>query len=293
MVLMLCCKKLNQRCIPIPDNTKAAFGWNYNLDTPYFSATSFNPLNSNEFCYIKGVGSVVSLLTFNMQSKISTPVYTGNVFYEPQWGSNNWILFDANNIVYKVKTNGDSLTQLTYNASFTYPKWSADASELIAAYFIAQSYGAYIYSATGVLVDSLSVVLGAPYAWRDSLIIGCRIMNPTSNFGIYNFNTKNLTWIGNPDFEGYSGACFITPKQFIWANQSGIYITDWQMGSTITIKSLCNSESYMWPSYNFQSNKVLWNKGVENQVNSTTLGVHSSIVMMNPDGSDEQEINIP
>jgi hypothetical protein len=49
-----------------------------------------------------------------------------------------WLVYDKTDInIYKIKTNGDSLTQLTKNGGFLYPSWSFDSQYI----FIYQDYG--------------------------------------------------------------------------------------------------------------------------------------------------------
>lgn len=113
-------------------------------------------------------------------------------------------------------------------------------------------------------------------------------------FLVYNTVTYSQQQISYPiNISSYSGSCFIDSTTFIWADNTGIFITNIQTKQVSKLKGTCDSKTYLSPSYSSSSNKVIWNKVIPKPVNSTTLHVSSIIVMMNPDGTDEQEINIP
>ena len=50
----------------------------------------------------------------------------------PDWSpQGDWIVFESSGQIYKIKTNGDSLTQLTFSGENFFPEWSPDGSKIV------------------------------------------------------------------------------------------------------------------------------------------------------------------
>lgn len=83
-------------------------------DSVMYYAPFFNPNNENEFVYIEWNESdgINKLFTYNMSNGAKTYL-TDNVDLYPQWNSKNWIVFNRYTTqIWKIKSNGDSLTML-------------------------------------------------------------------------------------------------------------------------------------------------------------------------------------
>ncbi len=101
----------------------------YSSAIPFdYTTPCFNPLNSNQVVYYRYDNSkievgfeiwVVDLCT-NDRKKIAD-----NALYGIDWGASGWIAYTADDQnIYKIKPNGDSLTQLTFIGEYNrYPKW--------------------------------------------------------------------------------------------------------------------------------------------------------------------------
>lgn len=100
----------------------------------YYLHPAINPNNPYEFTFIRANiddqqnnGTYV----FNMCTKELTflNVQGSNM----DWSVKDWIIYIGNdNQLYKIKSNGDSLTQLTNNGSFNYnPKWNPNGTKFI------------------------------------------------------------------------------------------------------------------------------------------------------------------
>lgn len=165
-----CKKDVSFSCIPIP-TSKSIFGWNYASDSNFNEAPSYNPNNSNKFAFLQQTTKGTTLCTYDIKSNIILKLYTGNIFYKPDWGITDWILFDVNNDVYKIKSNGDSLTQITTGGISCNPKWNPDASKFIYNLFAGSGYnGTLVSSANGNIIDSLDFSFGATSAWIGNTI---------------------------------------------------------------------------------------------------------------------------
>ncbi|MDI1353485.1 MAG: hypothetical protein PSX36_01115 [bacterium] len=117
------------------------FGWNDSITNEQESITAFlkNPLNTNEFiCLVKGdITGYNQLFTYNVITKNKIPLANlGN--FLPSVNKNGWIVFSSvDNNLFRVKSNGDSLIQITYNKTCLDPKWDATGK---AIYYFQQAY---------------------------------------------------------------------------------------------------------------------------------------------------------
>jgi len=291
LFLMVGCRKApSSNCTPLPQ-TSPSFGWNYTTTQSYNYAPCYNPKNSNQFVFLQHVPSGIALYEYDMSSNLLTELYNGNIYYTASWGSNNWILFDVSNDIYKIKANGDSLTRLTTGGISCYPKWSPNSTEYIYSLYAGYGTSGMIANSSGQIIDSFSLSFDSRCAWIDTTIAD---LYGNKGFVVFNTVTRSQVLVYySTDVTSYSGACFINTTTFTWSDYTGIYLTNIQNGQTTRVESMCDSKTYVSPSYSNLSNKVIWNKRVQIPVNSNTMNIISTIVMMNPDGSNEQEINIP
>jgi hypothetical protein len=108
-------------------------------DGPQYMRPTFNPNNSSEivFCYSDWQNSALSLMTYNMQTKEKKILVEDvNVMSKPSWSNNDWIAFDDafSYHIRAVKSNGDSLTQISDNAYSVIPVWHPDGKHLFYQY---------------------------------------------------------------------------------------------------------------------------------------------------------------
>jgi hypothetical protein len=89
----------------------------------------FNPNDPYEIAYLRGQGSECheEVFVFSFRTGEATKV-ADNACYGLDWSSKGWLLFTGiDRKVWKVKTNGDSLTQLTFGQGFhNGAVWSPD-----------------------------------------------------------------------------------------------------------------------------------------------------------------------
>ncbi len=103
------------------------FGWTDTTIDVNKNVNAFfvNPLNPNEIVYIVNgdVFGYNKMYTVNLPSKQTTFLASVGK-YLPQVNKNGWIVFsNDNNDIFKIKCNGDSLTQITANKMTHDPKW--------------------------------------------------------------------------------------------------------------------------------------------------------------------------
>lgn len=89
---------------------------------------SFNPANPYEIAFMERWGGT-RIYKFSFITGLKTLIHNGG-YYSTDWSSKGWIIFTNGDLqLWKVKENGDSLTQLTNNGDFNnQAKWSPDGT---------------------------------------------------------------------------------------------------------------------------------------------------------------------
>lgn len=135
----------------------------------------FNPNNSCEFLYMQLGLTQSGLFKFSTETGESTLI-TQEFYYNADWGSNGWILFTGiSNQVFKIKENGDSLTQLTDFGSFSNAGTLNPTSNL---FFIKRPWnvelpGYSILNLEGEVIHTINNTLFEPIDWlSDTELLG-------------------------------------------------------------------------------------------------------------------------
>lgn len=119
-----------------------------------------NPRNKNEFAFLRWennmqAGDNSDLCVYNMCSN-TLKIIANHVAYSLDWSVKDWIIytgFDRN--LWKIKSNGDSLTQLTFTGPFNNnAKWNNDGTKYL---YAAVNQGMRISFADGIQKKLLPV----------------------------------------------------------------------------------------------------------------------------------------
>lgn len=98
---------------------------------PYRNAPSANPLNDNEFAYIANQDGIEGYWKFDLSSNSKELIAVIDPWEPPDWSIKDWIVFGSNAQIFICKSNGDSLTQLTFENENYNPSWSPDGEKII------------------------------------------------------------------------------------------------------------------------------------------------------------------
>ncbi|MCB0853106.1 MAG: hypothetical protein KDD63_12855, partial [Bacteroidetes bacterium] len=97
----------------------------------------FNPRNSNQIAFIRwntqSIPFVFELCSYDF-CKDKLVVLTDKAFSRPDWSVKGWIVFKGpGSQIWKIKSNGDSLTQLTMvpNENFNRPTWNNSGTKFL------------------------------------------------------------------------------------------------------------------------------------------------------------------
>ncbi|MCB0653276.1 MAG: hypothetical protein KDC85_18525 [Saprospiraceae bacterium] len=270
---------------------------------PSYGVPYFNPNNSEEIIFFyanEESGTTEKLVKYNLISKEYYTIHEGNIGIRPRWSKKGWIIFqlwnelgnDGYNI-WKIKENGDSLTQLTTSGLCFFPEWNKEGDKFIYELGYTSPTKFIIADQNGDVIDTTLVGVGGNGSWQhDSLVAngnfqGLFIGNPYSNFYDYDliYSLEHIS-------QSAGGAEWINEHEIIWSHVTGVYFTNISDSITHRILKTCNAKFYQLPTYSPQLNKVIFQR-VERIITDGEKGdLYSELYMMNLDGTDEEKIEI-
>lgn len=281
-------------CIPLPEIPP--LGWNEWFAEPYVEFPRWNPNNPEEFMFVEVRSTFQEKLwKYNLSTHSLDLLFEGNLLYSPEWGKSGWITLNigwpAN--IYKIKANGDSLTQLTSDGQNFGGEWNYSGDTIVYYHAfndtrIMLSDGTYIQhlpNGGGYITNNSS--------WRHPHYLA------TSSEGLYVFNPYNgipIQLISDTTTGGYYRTSFVNDLDHIaWVWDTGLYTTRISTHETVLIEETCSSDCYRSVDCNPVNNKLLLSKSkfTPDDPVQHAMKVETSIVIMNLDGTGKQVVEIP
>lgn len=263
---------------------------------------SFNPLNKDEFVYVKELDSngTNALVIYNMATHIEKVVlYNAGILVGlPRWFANGWIVFGNSSLqIFKVKENGDSLTQLTFIYSNTYPE-IYDKDRIIFSVLSGPSSisGNKIINFKGDRLDSISKT-DIP----NGSIVKVSVNSNLELAGIYMDNivtyihsTKAYVTILNDSANNYvASVCWHPNNDDIYFSKYslGIYKVNKNNKLSSLIKKSCNVRYYNYISLSPDGKKILSERvDASLSADKSTISMKSDIYIMDIDGRNEEKV---
>ena len=289
-------KPIEEACTSIP--TFPYFG-EYTFvsaDTFFYNVPYVNPNNPNELVFLKVANGKTQLVTVNLVTKVTHVLLEGETPYGlPKWSRTNWIAFGRNDKqVWLIRPDGTDLHCISSAVFNTDPEFNyygdtiAYATRKVTGNL--ETWFTTLALIDGTIVDTL---------WHCGVDRGCW-QNP--NYGIRQINETHIL-LQTPSLDTQFqvlplskyglGITWVDDHTVIWSEAEGLYKADILTLKIDTLKTFCDGIRYDNPSYNSQINKVYWDKRKYHLIDSITVGVWHRIVRMNPDGTGEEEIDIP
>jgi hypothetical protein len=300
-LLSSCGKEKNEQCnvSPIPVYECIELGeepyldWNYYLDTNHYLYPCFNPNNSNEIIYtIKNYSTGTSkLYKYNLITHAKFLLFEGDQLFSPDWGSNGWILLNlSDRSIWKIKSDGTGLENVLNTGNDFSPIWNKDSTifSVFRGSFADNLQKTILYTEEGLPFDTLqNTGLESTMDWRiDGLACGVGIYGP----GVYDIINDVRIFFDSGQYNFSGGAVWLNNNEFIWSYEKGIYKSNYFTGEKNLVKSSCQTRMYQAPTYHADINKIIWTRVDLKQLNDFDVEVKSRLFIMNPDGTEEEEL---
>jgi hypothetical protein len=213
----------------------------------------------------------------------------------PSWSVKDWIVFQREDAqVWKVKSNGDSLTQLTFDRLNIRPIWHPGGEKIL--YWKRQNVLALgklaIMDEQGQVIQELDSALGGyrTYSWSED---GERF---SYGFGgdiiVANLESEILTTVSRVSPEAQVEYLDWVPgqEQIVWTDDTGLYLTNLRSKETQKIRNICEGRSYTFPSVSRNGQVLMLTRIEQELVNATTIRLSAYPVLMYTDGQNERRV---
>jgi hypothetical protein len=233
---------------------------------------------------------------------------TSNGFYSLDWSAKDWLIYtgtDQN--IWKVKSGGDSLTQLTTVGTYNRDaKWNPNGTQFI---FQRKTGGALsmllLSDEHGTILDTLDQLTSiGSWSWIDSnricyLVAQVGASPPRSLMKYYNIETgqiidlHGLSLAGTLDSAVQATAPLLKENSIIWCGRGLIGKTDLNTGDFTIIKKRLNNEYFKNMAIRPGSNEILINKNILNNVGWCYYDSEVEFYIINSDGTNPRKILLP
>jgi len=273
------------------------WGFESNQPNRNFGYPTFNPHNQCEFLVLKGnyETQIGDFILYDQESNTERFVMQFNPFSRPRWSVKDWIVFNASDgQIWKVKSDGDSLTRLTHFGANYDPDWSPDGEKIV--YERAGKGLAIMDSQGNLLMELDSIKTSANWSPDGELLAYVK----DKSLAFYHLNTGEISTITPfPDYYGDSHkwirteafAWFPDGQRLIWGNHdSSFYITDILTEETTLLIEGCGlggDRSYSELNVSTDGEKIIATRINSKLVSPDTIYYEGVVSLFNIDGSEE------
>jgi hypothetical protein len=260
-------------------------------------APCFNPLNADEFVFVKEQDSSrkTSLVKYNMKTHMET-ILLDNIFIngQPKWGRNGWIAFVYGSQLCLVKAEGKEVKKLSPFASIQYTEWKNDS--IIACQFYANQSNRYYYGEWNIISGKLDTAINKYFNFGVINSLGEKAYveySGTPNITIENKDAAKKLMNNTADGKNEIVSIAWHPNnQDIFYSKvvNGIYKISKNPTSESLIKKGCNSRSYNLLSISNDGKKLLVERINATLENIKLISYKSDIYIMDIDGRNEEKV---
>ena len=289
-----------QVCKDIPPSS-SPFGYEIVGTSRLMNRICFNPNNADEIAFLKPQEEGISALwTWNLKTNQQKKLVE-HIWFQPDWSNQGWIAFtrpDAH--IWKIKSNGDSLTQVTFKNENYYPNWSSDGKSLLLRRVTNNNAYVVRLDNSGKELFATDKIGGTAFQRisPDGTKISGVTMDYDVKYVIGYYTVPDFSFIPLKEFDvSHSGKGFILgaawhpdSKTLFWSNQFGLFKSDIFTNNTILLKKGCNSRIFMHPAVSPDGNTLVVER-LDISVEGNTKYQDMNIWMMDLNGNNERKFN--
>lgn len=270
-------------CVSIP-RAPNLIGYNYQIpDGTIWYSGCYNPNDANEAAVVVDLPdrTMSGMYRMDLRTGQRTPILTqGEVSYQLDWSRTGWILLRRNREAWKIRPNGDSLTQITStNGALTAAEaWSPDGKFILCRRTAADyaQTGLAIYTDRGTFVRLLPDARTRAYDFMGWSPDGRRLAytgapnSPVTEprLCIYDLTTDRLDTLDvlPRSATGLSGVRWLpNGNEVVWSARTGVAITNLQTRRTRYLRTACPgavfNRGFGLPSPSPDGQKILLARG--------------------------------
>lgn len=273
----------------------------------------FNPNNAEELCFSKAVKinnglHVTEFWKVNINTGKQERIAAVQGISQPDWGKNDWILFDKlGGTIWKVKSNGDSLTQLTFQYENYRPKWNNQTNTFLNHIPSEDPYKSLVIrNLKGNIINYLKTFDGNGVSNKnafslDGQTIASDGMLSRKNYGLYYYELANSTspqLLYSLDISQTTKALVIgvawhpDNRHVFWTNANGLYKTDIVSKQTWQLKTACDSRLYKSLSVSPDGKTIAVARSDKKLVEENTINSEFSIYLMDDNRNNERKLEL-
>ncbi len=297
----------------VEDTTLFCFDCQIDCQEVYSSAIPFdyfypcfNPNNPDQLAYYRydntlmGIGYELWVADFctGGQKKLAD-----NAFYSLDWSTKGWLIFTATDQnIWKIKSDGDSLTQMTTSGSYNqYPKWSPNADKFAYRTEVDTGYHFLIVSHDGMPLDTINELSRAScWHWIDEDKICYAIDYFSLKLNYIEIGSGEIihlhTLSNQSSNDGLVRSISLLPNEnaIVWLARGLIGKTNLTDGSFEILKERLQQEKYETQlTVRPGSNEVVFDKGVVHEVDHCHVDTEYDFYVIEKDGTNQRKILIP
>ena len=257
----------------------------------------FNPNNFNELAYLRldteNISAGYELFTFNFCTGENQRV-TDKAFYDLDWSIKDWISFTSyDQNIYKIKSNGDSLTQLTFGDTNCKAYWNKNGTQLLYLKSFSSDAGIKIISEGGEIIETINDFFPSYINWHNDVIsYSCDDLHYC--IGNYNLETQIEEVVDNDNtMESILAPFYLeSTNRYLWDGLEIGLTNENTLEKTILAKT--TATKYLTLSDISPDEKIIAIHRTNVKVIGACTHEHdTAIYLMDIDGTNERRLIIP
>jgi len=275
----------------IPELEGFNSGYEFYSPSDYIYSPVVNPANPNELLYCtKSTGmKAFDIFIFNRSEKTSTLLLNTELTSSPKWGQNGWILINSDSI-YKVKSNGDSLTGLTVGYA---SEWNFDCTKF--AYSVLDEskhkYIGVVYDFNSNKKDTLPFMLSSNICWqnRNGLLVYFRFHDNQHHFFVADIISKITTTV--LDIVSPTPPAWLNENEFVYGHDQKLLKFNISNATITTIAKFCSNDFIGAFSFSPQSKELVTTIDHWKYLGGNKIQISNKIMILNFNDNSVTYIN--